>query len=196
LPQSSPTFLEEALDAARGTWALVLGRRDAAQYFDFSQRGLVGSVIALVLSLAVQAFGPHPIDVSAPPVMALSVVIMAAVVIAAQYGILYLVLRQLGRADSFLPFLVVQNWATLFQAVIAVAIIGLLGAPMTVNAAGIAELTNGSLPYIGLSIAILVIWVNLARLIMTLRPLHVAIFIATLMGSALVLPLFFGAFMP
>jgi len=63
LPQSSPTFVEEALDAARGAWALVLGRQDAANYFDFSQRGLIGSFIALVLAIAVSVFGPQLLGV-------------------------------------------------------------------------------------------------------------------------------------
>lgn len=196
MPQSNSTFFEEALDAARGTWALVFGRPDAARYFDFSQRGLVGSFIALVLALAVQALGPHPIEMTAPPVMSLSVVIMAAVVQAAQYGVIFLVLRQLGRADSFVPFLVVQNWATLVQSVIAVAIIALLGAPMAIGPDGLAQLTSGSVPYFVLSILVLVVWVNLARLILTLRPLHVVVFMATLLGSALILPLLFGSVLP
>lgn len=184
------------MDAARGTWALVLGRRDAAQYFDFSPRGLIGSFIALVLGIAIQAFGPHPIDAAAPSVSALSVVIVSALVLAGQYGIILLVLRQLGRADSYVPFLVAQNWATLFQSVVTIAIIALLGPPMTVDSQGYAQLTNGSFFYVGLSIAMLVVWFNLSRHIMTLRPLHIAVFLATLLGTALVLPVFLGAILP
>lgn len=197
MPQPLPTFLEETVDAARGTWALVLGRPDAPRYFDFSQRGLVGSFIALVLALGIGALGPSPIAMAgAAAAASLSVVILTFVVLGAQYGILYLLLRQLGRADSFVPFMVAYNWVTLFQALIGVAVIILLGPPMAVSADGVAELTSGSLPYFALSIAVLVIWVNVGRLVLTLRPLHVAIFIATLLGSTLVLPAFFGAWLP
>lgn len=196
MPQPIPSFFDEARNAAQGAWALVLGRRDAAQYFDFSQRGLVGSFIAVVLAVAISALSPHPIEASTPPVTIFGVVFLSAIVLAAQFGVIYLVLRQLGRADSYVPFLVVQNWATLFQSILGTVVVVLLGPPMVVDANGLGQLTSGSLPYFALSIAVLVIWVNTGRLIMTLRPLHVAIFIASLLGTALILPVLFGGFAP
>lgn len=191
-----PTFFQEARDAAQGVWALVFGRHDSAQYFDFSQRGLVGSFIALILAVALQAFGPHPVDMAAAPVMSLSVVLVALAVQAAQYGVIFLVLRQLGRADSFVPFVVVQNWATLVQSFVAVTIIALLGAPMAIGPDGLAQLTTGSLPYFVLSILVLVVWFNIARRIMTLRPAHIAIFLVSLLSSALLLSMLFGSLVP
>lgn len=191
-----PTFIDEARNAALGVWALVLGRQDASLHFDFSQRGLVGSFIALVVSLGVSALGPSPIEMAGASSPGLSIVILTLVVLGAQFGVVYLVLRLLGRTDSFVPFMVAYNWSTLFQALIGVAVIIVLGPPMAVSDDGLAELTSGSLPYFALSIAVLVVWINLGRLILTLRPLHVVIFIATLLGSTLVLPALFSAVAP
>ena len=194
MAQPTPTFLDELMAAARGCIALLIGKRNAPGFFDFSQRGLVGSVIALVLSLAVQAFGPQLIGVASPPGVSMGVVILASIIVAMQFGIAYVVLRMLGRSDGFVPFVVVQNWATLFQGILAVAAIAVFGQPIAVTAPGeAAQLTSGSIPFVVLGIAALVISVNIARLILTLRPALVALFVAAQLGTALVLQLMLGS---
>ncbi|WP_137149920.1 hypothetical protein [Devosia sp. FKR38] len=194
MAQPTQTFFDELIAAARGCVALLTGRRNAPDYFDFSQRGLVGSFIALVLSLAVQAFGPQLIGISTPPGVSMSVVILASIVTAMQFGIAFVVLRLLGRNDGFVPFVVVQNWATLFQGILAVTAIGVFGQPFAMNTAGeAAQLTSGSIPFVVLGIAALVMSVNIARLIVTLRPTYVALFVASQLGTALVLQLMLGS---
>lgn len=182
------TFLDELMSAARGTLALVVGDRRASSFFDFRQSGLVGSFIALVLALAVQAFGPQLLGVPTPPGVSSGVVILGGMVSGIQFAIAWLVLRQLGRLDGFVPFMVVQNWTAMFQAILAVAIIALFGQPIAVDpGAEVANLTGGSIPFALLGIAALVVAINIARLIITLRPLHVALFVIAQFTAAVVI---------
>ena len=62
MPDTPTRFVDKALSAGRGVLALVVGDRKAPQYFDLSQRGLVGSFIALLavtlLSVALPALAP------------------------------------------------------------------------------------------------------------------------------------------
>lgn len=188
------TFFDELIGAARGCVALVVGDRAASGYFDFRQTGLVGSFIALVISLAIQAFGPQLLGVPTPSGVSLSIVILGCLVMAVQFGVAFLVLRQLGRADGFVPFVVVQNWATLFQAVIAVVAIAIFGQPIAMAAGSeVAELTTGSIPFIALGIAALIVSINIGRLILTLRPLHVALFVISQLATALVAQALLGS---
>lgn len=182
------TLLDELIAAARGCFALLIGDRQAAAYFDFRQTGLVGSFIALVLSLAIQAYGPRLFGTPTPAGVSSGVVILGALVLAVQLGIAWLVLRQLGRSDGFVPFVVVQNWATLFQAILAVLMIASFGEPFAIDPVSqVAQFTNGSIPFIALGIAALVVSVNIARLILTLRPLHVALFVMAQLTTALLI---------
>lgn len=187
------TFLDELIGAARGCLGLVVGDKQSSSYFDFRQTGLVGSFIALVVSLAIQAFGPQLLGVPTPPGISMGVVILGGLVTAVQFGVAYAVLRQLGRNDGFVPFVVVQNWATLFQAAIAVGAIGILGQPIAMDSNGVAQLTNGSIPFIMLGIAALVVSINIGRLILTLKPLHVGLFVISQMVTALVAQAFLGS---
>lgn len=194
MAQPTQTFLDELIAAARGCVALLIGRRNAPDYFDFSQRGLVGSFIAVVLGLGVQAIGPHLIGVPTPAGLSLGVVIVGAIVVAVQYGVAFAVLRLLSRGDGFVPFMVVQNWATLFQGVLAVAAIGIFGQPFAMDPAGeVAQLTSGSIPFVALGIVALIAAINIARLIVTLRPMYVALFVAAQLGTALLLQLALGS---
>lgn len=194
MAQPTQTFLDELIAAARGCVALLIGRRNAPGYFDFSQRGLVGSCIAIVLSLAVQAFGPQLIGVPTAAGVSMGVVILGAIIVALQFGVAFVVLRLLGRSDGFVPFVVVQNWATLFQGVLAVAAIGIFGQPIAMSAGGeAAQLTSGSIPFVILGISALILSVNIARLILTLRATYVALFVVAQLGTALVLQLVLGS---
>lgn len=194
MAQPTTTFLDELMAAARGCVLLLVGNRTAPTFFDFSQRGLVGSFIALVLGLAVQAFGPQLLGVATPSGVAGSAIILGAVIVAVQFGVAYAVLRQLGRVDGFVPFVVVQNWASLVQAVLIVAIIAIFGQPLEFNAtAEVAELTSGTIPFIMMGVAALVISINIARLVLTLRPLHVALFVIAQLATAFLIQPILGA---
>lgn len=195
MAKPTTTFLDELIGAALGCFALIVGDRQASTHFDFRHPGLAGSFIAVVLSLAVQAFVPQLAGVATPAGVASGVVILGSMVIAIQFGVAYLVLRQLGRADGIVPFMVVQNWAALFQSILAVGAIAIFGQPIVMDAGGeMAQLTSGSIPFIALGVVALVISVNVARLILTLRPLHVALFVISQLATALIIPPVLGAF--
>jgi hypothetical protein len=163
LPQSSPTFFEEALDAARGAWALVLGRQDAASYFDFSQRGLIGSFIALLLAIAVSVFGPQLLGVGSPTGAAAGMTLLSGLLFALQIGAAYFVLRMMGRLDGFMPYLVADNWVNFYVSLIgAISIVLLGGSDIMLLVVGVLSI---------------IIEINIARRIVTLAPVQIAIFI-------------------
>lgn len=185
MAQPSQSFLEEALNALRGTVALVIGNRQASAFFDFRNAGLIGSFIAVLVGMAVQAFAPPFLSPDLPAGAATGAIMLGFVVLGVQFGVAYLVLRLLGRSDGFIPFVVVQNWVTLFQSILAVAIIAIFGQPIAISAEDqMAQLTTGTIPFLLLGIAAMVVWVNIARLILTLRPLHVAMFVFMQLGAA------------
>jgi len=196
LAKATTTFLDEFLSAARGCLALVIGNRQASSFFDFRQVGLVGSFIAILVGMAVQAFVPQlfGIGAGAPAGAAAGAIMVGGVALGMQYGVAYLVLRLLGRGDGFVPFVVVQNWVTLFQSILAVAIIVIFGHPMALSEDGqTLELTGGSIPFLALGIVAMVVWVNIARLILTLRPAHVALFVFVQLGAAFMLQPLLGS---
>ena len=194
MAQPTTTFLDELISAARGCIALVIGNRQAPTHFDFQPVGVAGSFIALVVGLAVQAFAPQLLGTPGPAGIASGVVILGALVMGVQLGVAFLVLRQLGRGDGFIPFVVVQNWATMFQSILAVALIAIFGQPVAMEPGGeMAQLTGGSIPFIALGIAALIVSINIARLILTLRPLHVALFVIAQLATALVIQPILGA---
>jgi len=163
LPQSSPTFVEEALDAARGAWALVLGRQDAANYFDFSQRGLIGSFIALLLAIAVSVFGPQLLGVGSPTGAAAGMTLLSGLLFALQIGAAYFVLQMMGRLDGFMPYLVADNWVNFYVSLIgAISIVLLGGSDIMLLVVGLLSI---------------IIEINIARRIVTLAPVQIAIFI-------------------
>lgn len=194
MAQPTTTFLDELMAAVRGCLALLLGRRDASSHFDFSQRGLVGSFIAVVIGIGLTALGPQPLSepAAATAGTSIAVVIFECLIIAVQFGVAWLVLRQLGRGDGVVPFMVVQNWGILFQAILAEAIIVVFGPPIAIEGE-VAQLTSGSLPLAILAIMVLIVAINVGRLILTLRPLHVALFVGSQFGAMLVIPPILGA---
>jgi hypothetical protein len=179
LAQKSSTFLDELVNAARGCFALLTGDRQAATYFDFSQRGLVGSIIAFVIASALGAYGSQLFGIPSPPGAATQALIQGGILFLIQVGVCYLVLRQMGRLDGFVPFLVADNWATFFTSILALALV-LFGGP-------------ADIVIIAIGIVVIIVEVNIARLIVTLAPGQIAIFIvAQLVVSALALVMLGG----
>jgi hypothetical protein len=161
LAQPTTTFLDELMAAARGCVALVLGRREAASYFDFSQRGLVGSLIATVIAIALAGFGPLLTGVPLPAGAATQSIIVNAALFVAQAATAFIALRQMGRQDGFIPYLVASNWVTLASALLLL-LSTLLGPTGIVILALVV-------------IVALATFINIGRFIVTLTPLQIGI---------------------
>ena len=165
------TFLEELMAAGRGVLGLLIGDRRAGSYFDFSQRGLAGSFIAFIAVTGLNAVLPAMLGHKDPGGIARSV-LMVTILFALQLGFSAIVLRQLKLMDGLVPYLVADNWATFFLTLISGAL----------AAAGI----DGDPVLVILAIVVIVIEVNIARLIVTLSPLQIAMFlVAQLVGVSI-----------
>ncbi|GLQ53226.1 hypothetical protein [Devosia nitrariae] len=161
---SQPTSItQELAAAARGFVALVTGNRHAADHFDFSQRGLVGSFIALILASVITAFGPGLLGVPSEPGTATRSIFLGASLFVLQMGVVYFVLRQMGRLDGFIPYLVADNWVSLFIALLTVLVLRLIGA--------------GDFTLLAIGLVAIIIEINIARVIVTLAPMQIVIFI-------------------
>lgn len=173
MPKPPTTIVEELIAAARGVAAIVTGDRRAAGYFDFSQRGLAGSFIAFLVATTFSAFLPSVGGDSGygalPPGRLITI---AGFLFAVQIGFSALVLRQLKRLDGFVPYLVADNWATFFLTAIS-SLLTLMG-------------IGGDFVVIVVGILVLIVEINTARLIVTLSPWQIAMFlVAQLVGVAL-----------
>mgnify|MGYP001027599070 CR=1 FL=1 len=159
----SANFLEELMAAGRGLIRLLVGDRRAGSYFDFSQRGLAGSFIALLIVAGLDAV--LPLILSSRHDSIATSMFQLVVIYGFQLGFTTLVLRQLKR--------------------IATLILG------AIFAAGI----GASIAILVIGIMAIVIEVNIARLVMTLSPLHIAFMIGAqiigvLIGLLLLMLLF------
>ena len=160
------------LAAGRGLLALIVGDRRASSHFVFSPRGLAGSFIAFLAVTAVNASLPVLLGFSGPGVSITRSVIMVVVLFALQIGFAAIVLRQLKRLDGLLPYLVADNWSTFFIT-LGSSLLAVLG------------LAN-DLAIVGIGILVIIVEINIARLIVTLSPLQIAMFlIAQLVGVSI-----------
>ncbi|PXA97372.1 hypothetical protein DMC47_14125 [Nostoc sp. 3335mG] len=158
----------------RGCIALITGKRDASSYFDFSQRGLIGSLIAVLAAMLLAGFGPLLFGFNVPAGSATQSIVVNAILFVAQAGMAYIVLRQMGRQDGFLPYLVASNWVTLLSAV-------LLLVSTLFGEAGLILL-------LGIVIVALLTFINIGRFIVTLAPLQIALlFVSQAVGVFLAL---------
>jgi hypothetical protein len=164
------TFIEEMMAAGRGVIGLLTGDRQAGSYFDLSERGLAGSFIALLLVTALNAVLPIMLGSEGESIT--RGVVMVALLFVLQLGFSIIVLRQIGRMDGVVPYLVSDNWATFFLTLVSAAL----------SASGLAN----DLTLIALGVVVIIVEVNIARLIVTLPPLQIAMFIiAQLVGVAI-----------
>lgn len=161
------TFIEEMMAAGRGVIGLLVGDRQAGSYFDLSERGLAGSFIALLLVTALNAVLPIMLGSEGDSIT--RGVVMVVLLFLLQLGFSIIVLRQVGRMDGLVPYLVADNWATFFLTLVSAAL----------AAAGLAN----DFTLIVLGIVVILVEVNIARLIVTLPPFQIAMFlIAQLIG--------------
>ncbi len=165
------SYIDETRSALRGVVALILGDRKAPTYFDLGQRGLVGSFIALlavllleiVVGLAIGQIGSGQIFTT----VFQTLLFYGAVTLAPR-----VLLTVLGRLDAFMPYLVALNWTNVFFTLIIV-VLGLIGAP--------------TLAFVVI-IAAFVASINIARIIMTLKPMQIVmLFAVQLVGFLLAL---------
>ena len=174
------TFLEELMAGGRGVMGLLIGEKTAGGYFDFSTRGLAGSFIAFLLVTGVNAALPAILGYDKPGGIAASI-IQVAILFVLQVAFSAIVLRQLNRLDGLVPYLVADNWATFFLTLISG---GLAAAGVT-----------GDLVLVVLAIVVIIVEVNIARLIVTLSPLQIAMFlVAQLVGVSIGLAIIGFAF--
>jgi hypothetical protein len=182
VPARPTTLLDELVAAGRGCFALVTGDRHASDYFDFSRRGLAGSFIALLVAQLVSAYGPLLFGATMPPGAVTRAMIAVVILFAAQVGFSAIALRQIGRLDGLGPYLVADNWASFFITVLS-AIMAQVG-------------LTGEIALFTIAILVIIIEINIARLIVTLSPLQIAMFlIAQLVGLSIGL-VFVGFLLP
>ena len=179
---SNTGIIEEAASALRGVGALLVGDRRAPGYFDFSQRGLAGSFIAFLAITGLNAVLPTLVGANGPAGSIFRPVAIIAILFAFQLGFAALLLRQIKRMDGFVPYIVAENWSSFFVT---------LGA----GAVALTGLT-GDFMLFAIVILVIVLKVNIARLVVTLPPLQVAMFlVAQLVGGVIGL-MFVGALFP
>jgi hypothetical protein len=172
VPERSNDIWNEVASAARGVVALVIGDRRANSYFDFSDRGLVGSFIAFLVVALLNTAVPLALGVPGTSGTAFRAIATVIIVLALQIGAAALVLRQLKRPDALVPYIVVDNWAT-FYLTTATTVLGLMG-------------LGGELVFIATGIVIIVIMINIARLILTLTPWQIASFLVVQLISGVI----------
>jgi hypothetical protein len=155
---SNTTIIEEMTAAARGVLALIVGDKRAANYFDFSQRGLAGSFIAILALTGAGALISSWMGVEQGSIF--RSVATNVILFAAQIGLTAIVLRQLKRPDGFVPYLVADNWAT-FWASLVFLILSFAG--------------MGSFVIIATTLVGLWLQISIARSIVTLAPAQIVI---------------------
>lgn len=160
MSENRVTIRQELTAAGRGVIALIVGDRQAPRYFDLSLRGLVGSFIALLVVAGLNSL--QVVFMGGGGSIARSMITLS-VLFAAQTGFAAIALRQMKRPDGFVPYLVTDNWTTFFIT-LGAALFGLVG-------------FGGDLAVIVIAILALITKVNIGRLIVTLSPLQIAMFI-------------------
>lgn len=144
----------------RGVLALVVGDRNAGSFFDFGQRGVVTSFLPLLILMGLQIVASMALGLPTPGGFARSI-IETVVAYGAIMGGTGLLLRALSRQDVLWPFLVVFNWSNVGLTVLLV----------------ISMLTGFTPALFLLVVVAMIISINIGRLIMTLRPVQIALLI-------------------
>jgi hypothetical protein len=179
-PQTS--FFEELFSAVRGVVALAIGDRKAPGWFDFSQRGLAGSFIALLAVVGFNAYLPVLLGMDGAEGSVLRSVLTIVLLLAAQIGASALVLRQLNRLDGLVPYLVADNWAT-FVITLVTLILPLIG-------------LGGEVTLVMIAILVIVVEVNIARLVVTLSAGQIVLLLVGQLVGVMVGLLVIGMLMP
>ena len=175
---SNTTIIEEMTAAARGVFALLVGDKRAASYFDFSQRGLAGSFIPILALTGFGALAASWMGIENGSVF--KSVATNVILFAAQIGMTAVVLNQLKRSDGFVPDLVADNWAMFWASLFTLALSFVGIDPMVVMVA-----------------ALVGVWlqISIARSILTLAPGQIVmLFVAQMAGVLIGLLIVLGIF--
>lgn len=116
------TLIEEARAAALGCLAVLRGERDAPAYFDLTLRGLLGSLIALLIVVGIQVHLPGSSDAGGPGLTPFGQLLFVGAVAALWIVVLYYFLKTIGRDNRLVPFLVVNNWGSVYASLIWIAL--------------------------------------------------------------------------
>lgn len=157
MPELNKTLFEDAQAAARGVFALVVGDRGASRFFSFTQLGLVSSFIAVLIVTAVELIVTMVLGSGG----VFPSLVQTAIAYGAVIGASALYLRQIGRSDALVPFIVTINWS---NAVLTVVL--LLTVLLGLSFLGFIVLIGG-----------LIVSINVARLIMTLKLVQIVLLI-------------------
>ena len=179
-------LIEEGASAVGGTWNLMLGRPDALSRFDFSQRGLAGSFIALIVAFvvftAITGMGAAARQTMSPA----GQLFIIGTLIAARFVALRVVLPRLDALHGFRPVMVASNWVN------AIAVGGLVGVTFCVAFAGVAIILT---LWAAIAIATFIAEINILRIIAGLRGSEVVMVLAAQL-FALILAIFILAQLP
>lgn len=159
------SFPDAMRAALVGVGAIITGKRDAITHFDLSRAGLVDSIIALLISTGISAALPLLLGSPGARGAAFEVVFSVALLLAAQISASAIVLKQLNMQDRLLAYIIADNWAS-FYATLGMLALTIIGVPQMILL----------LPAF---ILVVTIEINVARLIVGLRPMQVAMFIAS-----------------
>ncbi len=176
------TFVEEALQAGRGILAIIAGRRDAHRFFDLGLAGLSGSMVAFFIALMINGYMPFLLGPSEDMGPAWQSVLLALMLFVLQVGFAALVLRQFGRPDGLIPYVVADNWASFYLTLLSV-VLALLQ-------------ISGDFLVVPLGILILYIEINISRLIVTLTGWQIAAFLAAQFAAVVFGLMLFGMIFP
>jgi hypothetical protein len=192
------TLFEEAVRALGGTWRLLLGRSDALSRFDFSQRGLAGSFIPLVLAFVAFVVFMGLGSGQGPTVSGAGLLFICGALVSARFVALRLVLPRLDAQHGFRPALVASNWsnAIVLAALLIATVVGaFVGALVLGPDAGAVLVDIVLVAWAALAIAAFTVEVNILRLAVGLRGGEVFMVLAAQV-FALILAVFILAQLP
>jgi hypothetical protein len=176
-------FVIEMRNAAKGMFALLIGRRNASSYFDLTLHGLAGSFIAFLLAAGASAYLPGFMGMASPDgIAAWQAFSIALPFYAVQMAFSALVLLQIKRLDGMMPYVVADNWAGFFITLVSIILV-------------VAEVDRDlSIWVVGL--LVIISKVNIARLIVTLNFLQIVMFLIAQFVGATVTLLVIDNFIP
>ncbi len=160
----------ELKNAFSGILAVLLGKKNAGDYFDLGLRGLAGSLVVFLIAAAFNAYLPGIIatgtelsaDAPPPPTAAMALFLVTIVYIF-QSAFGAIALNQFKKLDGLVPYLVVSNWATFFFTGLfaALRLVGLNGFPFLLLMATMLIVSE----------------INILRLVIGLKFAQIAMFI-------------------
>ena len=176
-----PTLFQEAAWALGGTWRLLLGKRDARAHFDFSQRGLAGSFIPLVLATVVMVIFIGMGSAGQTGVSAAMQMFILGAIGTLRFTAMRLILPRLDALHAFRPCMVASNWASaiLFSLILAATLGTALLAAMALGPTARDTIVGiVLLLWAAVGIALVVIEINILRIVAGLGATEIVLVLA------------------